>query len=139
MQFVHNIVITTTGNQRSVKFTLLGEPVAQNGWRLRFRGVAAPVMYNLLSRRKRQVKLLMQAAFLQLEEATPLFNGTRINVSIQFQLRLASTGKDLDNMAKFLLDALEGSVYDNDKFIMDLHLSKASSPIPKTIVSISHA
>ena len=45
--------------------------------------------------------------------------------------------KDLDNLSKFLLDALEAACYGDDKWIFELHVIKSHTINPKTTVFIS--
>ena len=44
--------------------------------------------------------------------------------------------KDIDNLAKFLLDTMEGAVYHHVKLITNLYLFKYTKPQPKAIVMV---
>ena len=46
---------------------------------------------------------------------------------------------DIDNLAKLVLDALEGTYWHNDKYICELNLIKQYSSNPRTEISIMEA
>ena len=78
---------------------------------------------------KRQVKQGLR----ELDEELLIYCQQHICIGMMFHLHNTST-KDLDNITKFLLDALEGaSCYNDNCFIFDLHLSKYSRDVPKTL------
>ena len=45
--------------------------------------------------------------------------------------------RDLDNMTKFLLDALEGAIFPDDNAIMKMELVKKQSAQPRTVMLVS--
>ena len=122
--------------------TIMGEPRAQQGWRVRWRNLPFPRIFDPLAREKGKVWRMLQGALEEFGFApwhVPLFrNAEELRVSICF-FHSPGHPKDLDNMAKFLLDSLEGAAYDNDKHIVDLHLVKSTLNSPKTIITISTA
>jgi len=46
--------------------------------------------------------------------------------------------KDVDNLAKFTLDAMQGILYENDKMVFELHAFKHEAQIPKYNVEITN-
>ena len=94
-------------------------------------------MFDPLARLKRQIKDALARVMMEHQEPVPVFpTGTPLRVGVIFHLRHVAT-KDVDNMAKFLLDAMEEVLFDNDKFILDLNLSKSANKTPKTLVFIA--
>ena len=59
-----------------------------------------------------------------------------MQVTIIFGLR-SVLSKDLDNLAKFFLDAIEGPALDDDKRILELHMKKNTDSNPKTTIYIT--
>ena len=59
-------------------------------------------------------------------------------MSVSFYL-VNSDGRDIDNMVKFLQDAIEGVVFDNDKFVYQIHAYKHEAPYGNeaTIVKVA--
>jgi len=43
-----------------------------------------------------------------------------------------TTRPDLDNYVKFMLDALEGYIWDNDSCVVQIHAAKSYSEAPRT-------
>jgi Holliday junction resolvase RusA-like endonuclease len=103
-------LIISQGACTMVDFVLLGEPIAQNGWKISWnRGRSRPYMYDPLGRDKQKVKAAIKAALLEFGESVPVFKATKLHLGVVFHLKNA-TSKDADNMQKFLLDALDGAV-----------------------------
>jgi hypothetical protein len=65
----------------------------------------------------------------------PLFVGANLTMNVPFSMM--NTSKDLDNLLKFILDALQMVVFCNDKFLYEIgrHLDRGESP-PGTACSI---
>ena len=133
---VTDVVVSEVAGRKALDFTILGEPTVQNGWRLKYRGLLAPIMYDPLSKEKRKLRGKVTTVLAEVGEEAPLFEGVPLRVVVSFGLRCV-TSKDLDNMCKFLLDALEAACYDDDKYIFDLHVMKARAENPETYVSIT--
>jgi Holliday junction resolvase RusA-like endonuclease len=53
----------------------------------------------------------------------PCFVGKKLKFEVSFYFMNVS--EDVDNLLKFVLDALEMVLYSNDKFIFDIHACKA--------------
>ena len=135
MQVYDCIVSFNKAGGKCLEFTILGEPVAQNRWHIRWRGLTFPIMYDPLAIEKKALNNAIKQALMEIDEPHPMYQQQRIRVDVVLHLCNA-TSKDLDNMAKFLLDALQGVCYNDDKFIFELCLSKSTSDLPKALVFI---
>ena len=134
---ITDVVISDDGTRKCLEFCIMGEPHAQNGWRIRHRGLQTPIMFDPLARLKRQIKDALAKVMMEHQEPLPVFAaGIPLRVGVIFHLRHVAT-KDVDNMAKFLLDAIEEVVFNNDKYIIDLSLSKSTNETPKTLVFVA--
>ena len=132
----YTVLETRGAAAKLFELVIEGEAIAQNGWKMAFRGRRTPYIFDPLSKEKKTLKKKIKEAIQPYNVVTPLFKNTFLKVQVSFFLKRA-TSKDLDNMAKFLLDSLEGAAYDNDKHIVDLHLVKSTLNSPKTIITIS--
>jgi Holliday junction resolvase RusA-like endonuclease len=134
---VKDFVASWNGDDPRIDFVILGEPPAQNGFRIRTRGLPFPRIYDPLASEKRQLRnevrrVLAEHGF----DHTPVFpDGTRVKVLAHYCYR-PNRKKDLDNMSKFLLDALEMAVYADDDDIFDMHVTKERSENPRTMFTI---
>lgn len=74
-------------------------------------------------------KRAVRSAFRELDGNIefPIFQMSRLRITVSFYL-VNSGGRDVDNMVKFLQDAIEGVVFDNDKFVYEIHACKHESP-----------
>ena len=68
---VTDVIISGNNNYRSIEFAILGEPIAQNGWKIRWRGLRMPIMFDPLQRRKTIIKRLLTQALQELQEEAP--------------------------------------------------------------------
>jgi Holliday junction resolvase RusA-like endonuclease len=124
---IHDILVVGLGNDDvdEISFEILGRPPVQNGWKMawkRFKG--HPYLYDPKKREKMALRTAVKAAVRELTRAQlPVFRNTLLSASVVFHIE-DIMGKDLDNMAKFLNDALEGAIMDDDKFVVQLFLSK---------------
>ena len=121
-----------------IDFTVLGEPRVQNGWKVRWRGLRVPVIYDPCSRRKTDLRAAIRTAMLEggLPDDTAFPAGQPLVLSVEYFYKTAYK-RDLDNMTKFLLDALEGAIFPDDNSIMKMELVKKRSAQPRTVVSVS--
>ena len=133
---VEDVMVLTAGGFSTIDLTILGEPIAQNGWKLRFRNCSRPFLYDPLRSQKMKLRNSVKAEMVELGEPVPFFKGTRLQVSIISHFHTA-TRKDLDNLSKFLLDAMEGVLYDDDKWIFHLVVKKVETTSPSMVVSVS--
>ena len=129
--------VDSSGLRRSVDLTILGDPQVQNGWKVKTLPSRRPIIYDPKSREKAAIRRDLKKEIEELQAGCPLFSDTRLTVIITYHVHGVATRKDLDNMSKFILDAMEGALYDNDKWIYELQTTKVSAALaPKTIVSI---
>ena len=139
---IDNVIVGGTDQfTHSAAFTIFGEPVAQNGWSIRWRGLRVPIIFDPLARHKRALRQAIRDA---LTDVVDLHDGNvliapsqALRLVVTFHLGRYLGSKDLDNMAKFLLDSLEGVLYANDTFIVELMLVKKESLVPSTDVGIA--
>lgn len=59
-----------------------------------------------------------------------------ISMSITFYLSPKSHAADIDNLAKTVLDGLNGTAYKDDKQVVRLHLSKQYIDSPRTEIAM---
>ena len=128
-------VASDGGAPNGISFTIPGEPIAQNGWKVRFRGLPFPVIFDPHSKAKKTLRKAIKQA-MQEFDAPQFPHRNMLNVRVRFFLKRRYP-KDLDNMSKFLLDALEGAVYPNDDAIVLLIVSKKFSNSAKTEIEIT--
>ena len=126
------VVVTTMGDDEidSVSFTIVGKPAVQNGWKMAWKKpFRQPFLYDPKKGEKAALRAAVKAALRELTRAQlPVFRGDGCAVSVNFKIHQSHVfNKDLDNLAKFLLDALEGALFDNDKWVMSLLLTKVPS------------
>ncbi len=139
---VIDIVISEVAGKKAVDLVILGDPVAQNGWKMRILPAftsSRPILYDPNGHQKNKLRDIIQKELQQLGESIPIFKNTSLHMNVSFHIRGNASKKDVDNMAKFLLDILEKAIYDNDKWIFDLHLKKTSDLSAKTTISITQA
>lgn len=115
-----------------VDFTILGEPGVQNGWKIRWKGLRFPRIYDPRSRDKASLRIALREEML--EEIFP--PNTPLKVTVSYYQSGGVREKDLDNMSKFLFDALEGALYPDDRCIKEMHAFVYESHLPRTIVSV---
>jgi Holliday junction resolvase RusA-like endonuclease len=134
---IADFVASWSGDSPRIDFVILGEPKAQNGFRVRARGLLIPRIYDPLASEKRHLRQEMTRVLVEHGfDHTPVFpEGTRVKVLAHFCIR-RNRKKDLDNMCKFLGDALEMALYADDDDINDMHVTKERSDIPSTTYTI---
>ena len=136
MQVQDVVVANSNGGKKSLSMTILGDPPAQNGWKAKLNGSGRIIMYDEKSTEKRRLRFALMKELQQLTESVPLFSSTKLKMNVLYQLGGVVTRKDIDNMTKYLLDALEAALYDNDKWIVELNTKKISAGTPATVLSI---
>lgn len=101
-----------------VSFTIHRPPLAQNGWKLAWRNRRRPVLYDSLHNHKAALgRSIIKKALIEFEQfPCPLFS-TDIRIELTFVLRNGAS-KDIDNMMKYVFDAMQGILYANDASIM---------------------
>mmetsp|Transcript_4295 Transcript_4295/g.6169 ORF Transcript_4295/g.6169 Transcript_4295/m.6169 type:complete len:145 (-) Transcript_4295:15-449(-) len=121
---VQDMLLSTCGSNQQVYFRTVGEPVAQNGWKLAWKN-RRPHIYDSLGGMKAALRAQLVVALEEFEHSEPYYfpRKTLIQGSITFNTNNFKK-KDLDNMAKFILDAMEGAIYDDDRYLVSLVLKK---------------
>jgi Holliday junction resolvase RusA-like endonuclease len=108
---------------------LWGEPIAQPRPRARLgtRG-GRIIVYDPSTRFKAAGRILLDAALTEIGLADrPVFT-TRRSILIQATFFTAESKKDIDNMLKFLLDVLEGPIYSDDRYVVEIRAKKHQEP-----------
>jgi Holliday junction resolvase RusA-like endonuclease len=126
-------VVTMQGQGRwTLSFEILAEPQAQEGPRLKWRGIRLPRLYDPSAKANKTWKRALKEALCELginADEVPIFGEAGvelIHVNLIFMWSQPDQ-KDLDNMIKFDLDAYEGLLYTNDKTIYSITSKKAYS------------
>ena len=121
---IEDMLLMTSGSNYEVHFKVVKEPVAQNGWKLAWKKCRCPYLYDPLRSLKKAIREEIIQSIEEFNSMTPFFpHNTYIEGSITFHTN-SMNKKDLDNMAKFILDAMEGAIYQNDKHLIKLVLQK---------------
>jgi Holliday junction resolvase RusA-like endonuclease len=112
-------------NMKECNFIIDGRAPVQNGWKCFLRSRHQPVIYDPKKQEKNSLRAAVRLAFKELDRDIhfPVFQTTKLQLFVSFHL-VNSGGRDIDNMVKFLQDALEGVVFDNDKFVYEVHAHK---------------
>ena len=113
------------GNVTECNFVIDGRAPVQNGWKCFLRSRRQPVVYDPKKQAKNSLREAVRCAFKELDNNIdfPVFQMSRLQLSVSFYL-VNSGGRDIDNMVKFLQDAIEGVVFDNDKFVYEIQAYK---------------
>jgi Holliday junction resolvase RusA-like endonuclease len=104
------------------ELTIQGEPIAMMRPRLG-RGHT----YNPQKKLKERVRWEIRTLW----PAEPLTGDVGINLIFQ----VGKKNKDLDNMVKFILDAMEGIVFKNDRQVSEIYARKESGD-PCTLIEV---
>jgi Holliday junction resolvase RusA-like endonuclease len=117
----------------TVVVTVKGPPIAQARPRVRvFNGRAR--VYDPDQREKRAYRRAIRQAMAQLGITDfPFFERRVLKLNVTFGL--SNNAKDVDNLLKFVMDALESVVYDNDAWIVDVHAKKTTVLIAQQYTS----
>ena len=115
----------------SISVDILQEPRAQPSYRAAVAANGKPFLYDPSSPRKALLRRIISHAItrdVQIRQSDfPIFRAFSDSEPLMVQLYAkfyVSRNKDVDNMFKFLLDVLQGVVYENDRAIFDLHGTK---------------
>lgn len=142
---------------RSLAFAITGEPPVQERHRLMWRrtpptaniGRLRPIFYDPSSAVKARYKAMVAASMVQYGLTPPYFNvDEAVTLEVRFVLarrrrdwrllpdgtvvltqhaQAFPRGKDVDNLLKLLMDALQGPIYTNDKTVTKVIVSKLFS------------
>ena len=118
-------------NRPTLYFTIRGSPPAQERARVRAMPGGRFRIYDPSARNKRALKRAIRAAMTDLGVSEfPFFQGEHPRLKIRATFGLSNMAKDVDNMFKFLLDGAESVLYNNARFVCDMHGIKRREPIP---------
>ena len=114
----------------SVSFRISGEPVVQNGWSFWSRNRSMPVVYDVKQRHKKKLRKAIEEA-LQIAMGggvtLPFFdNNDHLGIVVAYGVKRYGQ-KNLDNLSKFLFDAMEGVVFRDNAAIGNTRLTKAET------------
>ena len=128
------------GEFTQVDLTVDGECPAQNGWKLTYKSSPrVPTIYDPLQALKKKLNKKMIEILTNYGYEAPYFKkGTKLEVTATFFMDKALKKKDLDNMAKFLLDAMKNAVYEDDVEVYNLILKKRPAEFPCTTISVKN-
>ena len=114
-----------------------GEAVAQPRHRVRRVGPSRMIFYDPAATCKRKYKRSIDRSLVAIGVSErPVFaaNG-QLTVDVTFNVLNAN--KDVDNMLKYVLDALQGLIYGNDREIFEVHAKKIVSNSEFTEITVS--
>ena len=137
---VLDVTFDDVPDTRRLSFWVEGVPVPMPRPRVSFRGGKAHVYPNA---RAEAWKKMVYAEYLKIAIAMKfkaMEKGEAVNVGLQFFLRNVATARpDLDNLAKTVLDALNGAAWHDDSQIVCLLIEKKKSATPGVLVGIFRA
>jgi Holliday junction resolvase RusA-like endonuclease len=122
------IVVSRGGYPTEVSFSIHGAPPVQNGWKLAWKKNRRPVMYDPMQKEKIFLRADLRLSLFDLlgRSSFPIFGSRSIQVNVFFKLHNLHC-KDIDNMMKFLFDAMQHVVYKNDSSIMTAIVHKVQA------------
>jgi Holliday junction resolvase RusA-like endonuclease len=129
---VDDLVSAASGAWKTMSFNVSGEAPVQQSLRSVYRNLVAPRHYDPSKREKVEWKKAVTQEMVDCGVPQPFFTEEDgpIKVVITFYFTQRFPGerypskKDLDNVLKFVLDAIQGPVYWNDKAIVEIHSRK---------------
>ena len=120
---VDAIIVGGDEDERELYLDIGGPPLVQQRLRVAFLRFIHPRLYDPSGRSKRALKRAVRNALVNVgNDDFPVFQNSVLEVQVTFFV--SNPNKDIDNLAKFLLDALEGVIYSNDRLIWDLVAKK---------------
>jgi Holliday junction resolvase RusA-like endonuclease len=107
---------------------LWGEPIAQPRPRARRAALGRIIVYDPSTRFKAAAHLLVGASLDEIGvRDRPVFvSGRSVKVTVHFHT--GDNRKDIDNLLKFTLDVLQGPVYSDDRFVVEVRAHKHLEP-----------
>jgi len=136
------------GTWRTISFTVLAESPVQEAHRVSRRGGNDPPrVYDPSHRLKLLWRAAVSAALVDCRLVTPPHSFFKLSdggLKCQLDFYFVRTSehqvipgrKDVDNMVKFLFDAFEGPLYENDRAIVELLATKQFSPTNDAFVQV---
>jgi len=121
------LIVVGTANP-TIYFTMQGPPAVQQRVRA-FSVNGRLTFYDPSQRAKRAFKEAIRQAMLQFGISTFPFFSDEKKVKVTAIFGVSNEAKDVDNMLKFLLDAIQDVVYTNDNMVYKLVGTKIPVPI----------
>jgi Holliday junction resolvase RusA-like endonuclease len=129
---VDNLVSAASGALKTISFKAFGEAPVQQSLRSVYHNLVAPRHYDPSQREKVEWKKAVTQEMVVCRIPQPFFTEDdgpiKVVVTFYFTHRFPGerhpSKKDLDNVLKFVLDAIQGPVYWNDKAIAEIHSRK---------------
>ena len=151
---VDNIVVVMPSGEDPARhpveatFTIHGAPPVQNGWKLAWKRNRHPVIYDPKQKQKIDLRAeLLRAGFYDLLQRSsfPIFPHRALRIEVDFKLHNIHS-KDIDNMMKFLFDAMQHVIYYDDSSIMTAVVNKVeahdeeheSTDVKLTVIDHTH-
>ena len=136
---IQDLVVSADPKGICISFSIPGEPLSQNGWKFHQHIGQPPIMCDPMGRKKKAPCAKIKEELDMVQVPIPAFGVSSaqvLKVSIACHFPTAMR-KDLDNVTKFLLDAMEEPMHCNDKCIFELHLFKADKAMVNTLATVS--
>lgn len=113
-----------------ISFRVMGKPVPmgrpRRGRANQFYNPTKPEMNSFTA----TIKKVLEVA----NKNKPYFpKETKLSLRIMFQLGPSSRSPDIDNLTKFVMDACQGYLYEDDRMIFSLQAEKVLSPDKTTV------
>ena len=107
----------------TLTMSVTGNAIAQARHRVRRVNTSRLVFYDPHQREKVSFRLAVKESLQDVGiQYFPVFRNVHVRVHVSFFVR--NLNKDLDNMIKFVLDALQSVVYRNDLCVVEMHSAK---------------
>ena len=145
-----NPSLTETNNTRVFSVTVVGKTPSQSRTRINFRrksfSKSKPIFYNPSRRAKNEWSLALKNILAEYNISSPIFSSNPytdhpLHLEVQIYLPIPKTDldkqqhikpkhhlwpntKDIDNMLKFIMDAMQDFVYKNDACICSINCKK---------------
>ena len=125
-----DVMVVATNTATAVSLSILGSPIPQPHMKCYYsRVLSRLIVYDPTKDEKLAFKRIVRVALAEMGATFPLFeNGVKLKVTATFHV--VDTRKDIDNLLKFLLDALAPVMYNNDNVIYSVVAKKVSTTPP---------
>jgi Holliday junction resolvase RusA-like endonuclease len=132
------IASTSTNDHPTIYLDIQGPPMAQARPRFQWHVAAnrgVPVVYDPSRAMKRACRTACARALMEVGITNfPFFPDGHLHLKVLFFVH--NQAKDLDNLTKFVMDALETVVYTNDRDIWEAHIKKVAVGKPDEFTRI---
>ena len=122
----------------TVHLDIGGEPLAQPRHRVRRLSNHRVVFYDPAAAAKSRLRRMIRLALEEIGVSTfPFFNRQKLSVNVTFVV--SDTRKDIDNLLKYILDAMNQVVYNDDRTVCVVNMKKIvadASNNPKSILEM---